>query len=45
VDPLSYLQVDLIKKMRDSNGQKSDELLTEVLLTISGVAAGLMNTG
>ncbi|SES30850.1 phosphoenolpyruvate carboxylase [Salipaludibacillus aurantiacus] len=45
VDPLSYLQVDLIKKMRASEGEKSDELLTEVLLTISGVAAGLVNTG
>ncbi|MCE7790801.1 phosphoenolpyruvate carboxylase [Salipaludibacillus sp. CUR1] len=45
VDPLNYLQVDLIKKMRASEGKKSDELLTEVLLTISGVAAGLVNTG
>lgn len=45
VDPLNYLQVDLIKKMREAEGKKSDELLTEVLLTISGVAAGLVNTG
>ncbi|RNA67600.1 phosphoenolpyruvate carboxylase [Alteribacter keqinensis] len=44
VDPLSFLQVDLIRKMRESDEQ-SDELLTEVLLTISGVAAGLVNTG
>ncbi|WP_026691460.1 phosphoenolpyruvate carboxylase [Alteribacter aurantiacus] len=44
VDPLSFLQVDLIRKMRESDDQ-SDELLTEVLLTISGVAAGLVNTG
>ncbi|WP_280769648.1 phosphoenolpyruvate carboxylase [Salipaludibacillus daqingensis] len=45
VDPLNYLQVDLIQKMREAEGKKSDELLTEVLLTISGVAAGLVNTG
>ncbi|GEL08581.1 phosphoenolpyruvate carboxylase [Salisediminibacterium halotolerans] len=45
VDPLNYLQVDLIQKMREENGDHSDELMTEVLLTISGVAAGLLNTG
>ncbi|UCZ54134.1 phosphoenolpyruvate carboxylase [Bacillus shivajii] len=44
VDPLNFLQVDLIQKMRDAEDQ-DEELLTEVLLTISGVAAGLVNTG
>ncbi|MDG5472147.1 phosphoenolpyruvate carboxylase [Jeotgalibacillus sp. ET6] len=44
VDPLNFLQVELIKKMRESDDH-SDELLTEVLLTINGVAAGLVNTG
>lgn len=44
VDPLNFLQVDLIQKMRESDEQ-TEELLTEVLLTISGVAAGLVNTG
>ncbi|WP_088104545.1 phosphoenolpyruvate carboxylase [Halalkalibacter urbisdiaboli] len=44
VDPLNFLQVDLIQKMRNSE-EKSEEILTEVLLTISGVAAGLVNTG
>ncbi|TWI54690.1 phosphoenolpyruvate carboxylase [Halalkalibacter nanhaiisediminis] len=44
VDPLNFLQVDLISKMRASE-EPSEELLTEVLLTISGVAAGLVNTG
>ncbi|WP_100372139.1 phosphoenolpyruvate carboxylase [Bacillus sp. FJAT-45037] len=44
VDPLNFLQVDLISKMR-SEEEQSEELLTEVLLTISGVAAGLVNTG
>ncbi|MDV2883764.1 phosphoenolpyruvate carboxylase [Alkalihalophilus pseudofirmus] len=44
VDPLNFLQVDLISKMR-AEENPSDELMTEVLLTISGVAAGLVNTG
>ena len=46
VDPLNFLQVDLIEKMREaSSEERTEELLTEVLLTISGVAAGLLNTG
>lgn len=44
VDPLNFLQVDLIQSMRESD-EKSEERLTDVLLTISGVAAGLVNTG
>ncbi|MBM7552602.1 phosphoenolpyruvate carboxylase [Thalassobacillus pellis] len=44
VDPLNFLQVELIKELRDSN-VSSDDLMTEVLLTISGIAAGLRNTG
>lgn len=44
VDPLNFIQVDLIKELR-SEKEPEDELLTQVLLTISGVAAGLRNTG
>ncbi|MCA1010279.1 phosphoenolpyruvate carboxylase [Halobacillus halophilus] len=44
VDPLNFLQVELIKELRASEDQ-DDDLLTEVLLTISGIAAGLRNTG
>jgi len=44
VDPLNYLQVDLIQKLRETDNP-SEELVTEVLLTINGVAAGLVNTG
>ncbi|MBS4194083.1 phosphoenolpyruvate carboxylase [Lederbergia citri] len=44
VDPLNFLQVDLIKKLRETENP-SDDLVTEVLLTINGVAAGLVNTG
>ncbi len=44
VDPLNFLQVELIKQLRQQE-EPNDELLTEVLLTISGIAAGLRNTG
>ncbi|MGO4890387.1 phosphoenolpyruvate carboxylase [Anaerobacillus sp. MEB173] len=44
VDPLNYLQVDLIQKFRSSD-VKEEEVLTEVLLTINGIAAGVLNTG
>ncbi|MBS4177014.1 phosphoenolpyruvate carboxylase [Lederbergia citrea] len=44
VDPLNFLQVDLIHQLRETENP-SEELVTEVLLTINGVAAGLVNTG
>ncbi|MDN3015013.1 phosphoenolpyruvate carboxylase [Paenibacillus sp. BSR1-1] len=44
VDPLNFLQVELIKELRKQE-EPNDELLTEVLLTISGISAGLRNTG
>lgn len=44
VDPLNLLQVELIKELRETDNP-SEELITEVLLTINGIAAGLMNTG
>jgi phosphoenolpyruvate carboxylase len=44
VDPLNFLQVELIKQLR-SQEEPDEELLTEVLLTISGISAGLRNTG
>ena len=44
VDPLNFIQIELIKELR-SVEVPDDELVTQVLLTISGVAAGLRNTG
>lgn len=44
VDPLNYLQVNLIRQLRESS-DPSEELVTDVLLTINGLAAGLVNTG
>jgi phosphoenolpyruvate carboxylase len=47
VDPLSYLQVQLLTELRSLEGDSEDgaNLLREVLLTINGIAAGLRNTG
>lgn len=44
VDPLNFLQVELIKQLRKQD-EPSEELIIDVLLTISGISAGLRNTG
>jgi phosphoenolpyruvate carboxylase len=44
VDPMSMLQVDLLKRWRD--GDRHDENLLEALLvTVNGIARGIQNTG
>jgi phosphoenolpyruvate carboxylase len=44
IDPLSHLQVDLLRRLRSETGN-TDELRRTVHLTINGVAAGLRNSG
>lgn len=44
VDPLSYIQVALLRRLRAAQ-HHDPELEQTVLLTVNGVAAGLRNTG
>jgi phosphoenolpyruvate carboxylase len=45
VDPLSFVQIELLRRLR-ANGAPSDGLLERVsLLTVNGIAGGLRNTG
>jgi phosphoenolpyruvate carboxylase len=46
VDPLSYIQIELLQRLRDHpDAETEDELATAVLMSINGIAAGLKNTG
>jgi phosphoenolpyruvate carboxylase len=48
VDPLNYLQVEMLRRLRSQPDPASDEaehLREIVVLTINGIAAGLRNTG
>jgi phosphoenolpyruvate carboxylase len=44
VDPMSYLQVELLARLRGQE-DADEELLYAILLTINGIAAGMRNTG
>jgi phosphoenolpyruvate carboxylase len=46
VDPLSFIQIDLLGRLRAATADEPpDDLLRAVLLTINGIAGGLKNTG
>lgn len=44
VDPMSLLQVDLLKRWR-AGDRRDDELLEALLVTVNGIARGIQNTG
>jgi phosphoenolpyruvate carboxylase len=44
VDPMSYLQVELLARKRSSKST-DEKLLYAILLTINGIAAGMRNVG
>ena len=46
VDPMSYLQVELLERLRAApDGPEHGALEDAIMLSISGIAAGLKNTG
>src|SRR5262249_22781909 len=46
IDPMSYVQVELLRRLRaDPEGPEHAALEDAILLSISGIAAGLKNTG
>lgn len=44
IDPLSFLQIDLLTRWR-SRGRPQDDTLRALLSTVHGIAQGLQNTG
>jgi phosphoenolpyruvate carboxylase len=45
VDPLSFVQIELLSRLRRGDAGDRDELGRVSLLTINGIASGLRNTG
>ena len=46
VDPISYVQVELLQRLRENpDADGHADLEDAILLSISGIAAGLKNTG
>jgi phosphoenolpyruvate carboxylase len=45
VDPLSFVQIELLRRLRAGGDNPDEELRRVSLLTINGIASGLRNTG
>lgn len=44
IDPMSFIQVDLLRRWREG-GREDEDLLKALLSTVNGIASGLQNTG
>lgn len=45
IDPLSYVQIELLRRLRADPDQPNHADEDAVLLSINGLAGGLLNTG
>jgi len=45
IDPLNYIQVALLRRLRAAAGADAEALHEVVLLSVNGIAAGLRSTG
>ena len=48
IDPLNYIQVEMIRRLRaleSKQGEEADAIRAVIELTINGVSGGLKNTG
>jgi phosphoenolpyruvate carboxylase len=46
IDPLSFIQLELLRRLREAGGEQDHpDLVRASLLTINGIAGGLRNTG
>ena len=44
-DPLNLLQVELLRRFRESPENPSPDVEQALMITITGIAAGMRNTG
>lgn len=45
VDPLSFIQIELLDRKRSAAGEAAPEIQSAILLTLNGLSAGLRSTG
>ena len=45
VDPINFVQVELLARLRAAEGREDRRLLDGLLITVNGIAAGMRNTG
>lgn len=45
IDPMNYVQVAILRRLRAAPGEDAEALREAVLLSVNGIAAGLRNTG